>query len=172
MFKYSSQNIPSLWVSRLKSFIYLIITFASPPPSIRPCFDHSEQHWWNIIYYGRHTVLASQFLCQQRVQNHSKSYTILILTKILAILLLLYRTHPAVSLLQYQFQAFQFPMHPPIYCLCQLNIPLDASHRPVPWLFSSILSTLVYTLCYTIQSAINSTSKFYVTFRVISMQSS
>jgi len=118
------------------------------------------------------TVPTCQFLCQQHVRNHSKPYTILILMKILAVLLLLYRTSPAISLLEYQFQAFQFPMYPPIYCLCQLNIPLDASHRPVPWLFSSILSTLVYTLCYTTQSTIHSISKFYVTLNVISMQSS
>lgn len=92
--------------------------------------------------------------------------------KILEIRLLLYQTRSAISLLEFQFQTFQFPMHPPVYCLYQLNIPLDASHRPVPWLFSSILSTLVYTLCYTTQSAIHSISKFYITFNVISMQSS
>jgi hypothetical protein len=124
-----------------------------------------------ILYEGV-TVHSCQFLFQQHVQNHSKPYTILIFIKILAVLLLLYRTRPAISLLEYQFQAFQFPMHPPVYCLYQLNIPIDASHRTVPWLCSSILSSLVYTPCYTTQSTIHSIRTFYVTFNVISMQSS
>lgn len=172
MFKFSFQKISSFWVSRLKACMYLSITFACTPTRTPVFVLITRNNTGGILYITIVTVTACQFPCQQHVQNHSKPYTKLILMKTLAILLLPYRTRPAISLLEYQFQAFQFPMHPPVYCLYQLNIPLDASHRPVPRLFSSILSTLVYTLCYTTQSTIHSISKFYVTFNVISMQSS
>lgn len=169
-------KIPSLWVSRLHSCMYVPFTFAFIPTRATVLDLISQNNNGGLLHIMGVTVPACQFLCQQHVQNHSKPKTILILTKIQAILLF-YRTRPATSPLEDQFEAFQFPTHSrhplsPIYCLYQLNILLDASHRPVPWLFSSILSTLVYTLCYTTISTIHCTSKFYVMFNDIYTQSS
>jgi hypothetical protein len=172
MFKYSFQKIPSLWVFWLKSCTYLSFTFAWTSIRTTVLDLITQNQTGGIFNIMGITSPACQFLSQEHVQNHSNPYTILIPMKIKAILLLLYRTRPAISLLEDQFQAFQFPTGPPIYCLYQVNIPLDAAHQPVPWLFSSILSTRVYTLWNTTQSTIHSISKLYVTFTVISMQSS
>lgn len=84
MFKYSFQNISSLWVSRLKSCMYLSTKFACTPTHTSVLVLIPRSNIGRILYIIGVTAPSWQFLCQKHVQNHSKPYTILILMKILA----------------------------------------------------------------------------------------
>ena len=153
-------KIPSFWVSRLHSCMYVPFTFAFIPTRATVLDLTSQNNNGGLLHVMGVTVPACQFLCQQHVQNHSKPNTILMLTKIQAILLF-YRTRPATSPLEDQFQAFQFPTHspqpPPSYLLSlptQYTARCKPSGCPLAFQFNIVGSCLCTLLHYTINHSL------------------